>query len=78
MLTMSSIFNLYKLWSHSCMQYFYISNLYNSLYIVKITRIEKFKIIQENITRSTIFAVCLVKVVLGQICNTNGLMRLHR
>ena len=30
-----------------------------------------------NSTRSTIFAVCLVKVVLGQTCNTNGPMRLH-
>ena len=53
---MSSIFNLYKLWSHSCMQYFYISNLYNSLYIVKITRIEKFKIIEEDILFFVVFA----------------------
>ena len=48
MLTMSSIFNLYKLLSHSCIQYFYISNHYNSIYIVKITRIAKFKKFQED------------------------------
>ena len=71
---MSSIFNLYKLWSHSCMQYFYISNLYNSLYIVKTTRIEKFKIIRNSTQQPGQLGnrTRLVKVVLGQIILFNS------
>ena len=91
MLIMSSTLNLYKLLPYSCTQYFYISNHYNSLYIIKITKNKKLKIIQEDIL--LLWPQCLVKpairtdlcrqlglvkVVLGQICNTNVLMRLHR
>lgn len=66
MLIMSTIFNLYKLLSYSCMQYFYISNHYNSLYIVKITK----KKIQDNSRRHPV----TLASVLGQTCNTNGLV----